>query len=134
MWICPKCKREFKNINQGHYCGKAPETVDEYVESQLPDIQAHIIELINIIRHYVPQIKERIAWSMPRYEKDGRSVSFAACKDCISFYAGEEVLKKIETKTEGFGVRKNAIYFPYGIDLPKEVIEDILKQCFETEE
>jgi len=38
MWICPKCKREFKNINQGHYCGKAPETVDEYVESQLPDI------------------------------------------------------------------------------------------------
>lgn len=23
MWVCPKCGREFKRINQGHYCGKA---------------------------------------------------------------------------------------------------------------
>lgn len=133
MWICPKCKREFKNTNQGHYCGKAPETVDEYIESQLPDVQARIIELRNVIRHCVPQAKERIAWSMPKYEKDGRSVSFAACKDCISFYAGEEVLKKIGTKPEGFEVRKNAIYLPYGKDLPKGDIENILKLCFETE-
>ena len=78
--------------------------------------------------------KHRKPWTNMMSLKDGRSVSFAACKDCISFYAGEEVLKKIETKTEGFEVRKNAIYFPYGKDLPKEVIEDILKQCFETEE
>lgn len=134
MWICPKCKREFKKINQGHYCGKAPETVDEYIESQNPNVQARIIELRSIIRHYVPQVKERIAWSMPRYEKDGCSVSFAACKDYISFYAGEEVLKKIETKKEGFKVRKNAIYLPYDKDLPKKVIESILKLCFKTEE
>lgn len=34
MWICPKCGREFKRINQGHYCGKAPKTVLEYIDSQ----------------------------------------------------------------------------------------------------
>lgn len=32
MWICPKCGIEFKRINQGHYCGKAPESIDEYIE------------------------------------------------------------------------------------------------------
>lgn len=31
MWVCPKCKREFKRVNQSHYCGKAPETVNEYI-------------------------------------------------------------------------------------------------------
>ena len=34
MWKCPKCGREFKNVDQGHYCGKAPETVDEYILAQ----------------------------------------------------------------------------------------------------
>lgn len=40
MWICPKCGREFKRTNQGHYCGKAPESVDEYRELQ--NLQARI--------------------------------------------------------------------------------------------
>jgi len=32
MWICPKCKRELKRVNQSHYCGKAPKTVLEYID------------------------------------------------------------------------------------------------------
>lgn len=28
MWKCPKCGKEFKNINQNHYCGEKPKTVD----------------------------------------------------------------------------------------------------------
>ncbi len=31
MWICPKCKREFKNKNQNHYCNIKPKTIDEYI-------------------------------------------------------------------------------------------------------
>ena len=30
MWKCPKCGRSFMNENQQHFCGKAPETIDEY--------------------------------------------------------------------------------------------------------
>lgn len=40
MWICPKCGRKFKRTNQGHYCGKAPESIDEYIELQI--LQARI--------------------------------------------------------------------------------------------
>ncbi len=29
MWTCPKCGRTFQRQEQSHYCGKAPETVDE---------------------------------------------------------------------------------------------------------
>ena len=38
MWTCPKCGREFKKTNQDHYCGKAPETVDEYIAMQTPQL------------------------------------------------------------------------------------------------
>lgn len=51
MWKCPKCSREFKKTNQGHYCGKAPETVDEYTEQQLPKAKEHIAKLRNIIKN-----------------------------------------------------------------------------------
>ena len=38
MWQCPKCGREFKRINQGHYCEEAPQTVLEYIDSQKENI------------------------------------------------------------------------------------------------
>ena len=28
-WKCPKCGREFGRQGQDHYCGKAPETIDQ---------------------------------------------------------------------------------------------------------
>ena len=36
MWTCPKCGRTFKKQNQSHYCGRAPETVEDYILAQ-PD-------------------------------------------------------------------------------------------------
>lgn len=46
MWICPKCGREFKRTNQGHYCGKASETVLEYIALQLLETQSHLTEMM----------------------------------------------------------------------------------------
>ena len=42
MWKCPKCGRTFKNENQSHYCGKSPETVDEYILAQDADIREQL--------------------------------------------------------------------------------------------
>lgn len=69
MWTCPKCGREFSRKNQGHYCGKAPESVEEYIELQIPEAREHITELRRIIRSCTSGITERIAWSMPTYKK-----------------------------------------------------------------
>ena len=32
-WKCPRCGREFKRVEQPHYCGK-PTTVEEYIAAQ----------------------------------------------------------------------------------------------------
>ena len=38
MWQCPKCGRDFKNTNQGHYCGKV-ESIDAYIAKQVVEVQ-----------------------------------------------------------------------------------------------
>lgn len=129
MWICPKCGREFKRTNQGHYCGKAPETAAEYIELQPSETHSHLREMVNAIQNSVPDAKERILWSMPTFEKAGGSISLSACKKHISFYVGMEAIEKFKSKLNGFTTNKNAIYFPYNKDLPLALIADIAKWC-----
>ena len=129
MWICPKCGREFKRTNQSHYCGKAPETVLEYIDSQPLETHPHLMEMMTILQSSVPHVKERILWSMPYYEKEGKSISFSACKNHISFYAGVEAIEKFALELNGFVTKKNAIYLPYNKALPAKLIEDIAKWC-----
>lgn len=129
MWKCPKCGREFNRANQGHYCGKAPETVIEYIDSQPPEAHSHLIEMMNILHNSVPNINERISWSMPYYEKDAKAISFSACKKHISFYVGVEAIEEFAPKLSGFVTKKNAIYLPYSKALPAELITDIAKWC-----
>jgi len=59
MWVCPKCGREFKRTNQGHYCGKTPETVLEYIDSQPLDIHSHLTEMMITLQNSFPCISER---------------------------------------------------------------------------
>ena len=129
MWKCPKCGREFKRTNQGHYCGKAPETVLEYIALQPRETQTRLTELMTALKNSVPDVNERILWSMPYYEKEGESISFSACKNHISFYAGVEAIERFAPELKEFATKKNAIYFPYDKALPANLIERIVKWC-----
>ena len=127
MWKCPKCGREFQRTNQGHYCGKAPKTVQEYIDSQPIETHPHLIEMMTILQSSAPYANERILWSMPYYEKEGKSISFAACNNHISFYVGAEAIEKFALDLNEFVIKKNAIYFPYDKTLPAKLIEKIVK-------
>lgn len=129
MWICPKCGREFKRTDQDHYCGKAPETVLEYIDLQPSEAYSHLTELMSAIRDSVPDAHEFISWSMPYYKKGEKSISFAAFKNHISFYVGVEAIKEFSSELSGFAVKKNAVYFPYSNALPVQLIADIAKWC-----
>ena len=132
MWTCPKCGREFKRTNQGHYCGKAPESVDEYIELQILQARIYIIELRNIIQRCVPEVKERIAWSMPLFEKDKHSISLADCKKHISLYVDTKTIEMLKPQLSELEIKKNAIYIPYDKDLPIKTIENVIRQSFDT--
>lgn len=130
MWTCGKCGREFKRVNQGHYCGKAPETVEEYMALQPPEARARIAELREMIRGCAPDAVEKIAWSMPVYKKGKISVSFAACKSHISLYADAAALEEFRPQLGDFVIKKNAVYLPYAVELPAGVICGIVKRTF----
>jgi len=52
MWICPKCKREFKNRNQEHSCGHF--TIEQVFEKYSSDI----FELFSIIHRKIESLGE----------------------------------------------------------------------------
>lgn len=130
MWVCPKCGREFKRTNQGHYCGDAPKTVLEYIESQALETRSHLAQIAAIIKDSIPGVKERILWSMPTYEKAGKSVSFSACKNHVSLYVGSAAIETFADELKEWTTKKNAIYLPYDKILPSKLIENIVKWCF----
>ena len=69
MWTCPKCGRTFRNCNQSHYCGKAPETIEEYILGQPEEVQPILQQLQETIHASIPEAKEKISWSMPTFWK-----------------------------------------------------------------
>ena len=67
MWKCPKCGRTFRNENQQHFCGKVPETIDDYILAQDESIRDQLRNVREVLRDELPNATEKISWSMPTY-------------------------------------------------------------------
>ena len=61
MWTCPKCGRTFRNQNQGHFCGPAPKTIEEYILEQPEQVQPCLRSVNQAIREALPQAVEKIS-------------------------------------------------------------------------
>ena len=78
MWTCPVCGRAFRNVGQHHYCGNAPETVDEYILAQDENIRDQLQRVRSVLRSSLPDAAEKISWSMPTYWDQHNLIHFAA--------------------------------------------------------
>ncbi len=134
MWKCPKCGRTFKNENQSHYCGKAPETVEEYIFAQDEGIRDQLRNVRQVLVSRLPDAKEKISWSMPTYWKDHNIIHFAAQKKHIGLYPGPEAVAFFSEKLDQAGLKysKGSIQIPYSDELPLELIAEIADWCRET--
>ena len=134
MWKCPKCGRSFKNENQGHFCGKAPETIDEYILSQDEKIQCQLRSIREAIRKELPDATEKISWSMPTWWQGHNIIHFAAQKKHIGLYPGPEAVVQFAEKLDqtGYKYSKGSIQIPYSDDLPLELIAEIARWCRDT--
>ena len=134
MWKCPKCGRTFKNENQSHYCGKAPETVEEYILAQDEGIRDQLRQVRTVLVSRLPDAKEKISWSMPTYWKDHNIIHFAAQKKHIGLYPGPEAVAFFSEKLDQAGLKysKGSIQIPYSDELPLELIAEIADWCRKT--
>ena len=134
MWKCPKCGRTFKRVNQDHYCGEAPKTIDEYINAQDEEFRSRLYAVREALKRSLPDAKEKIAWSMPTYWQGGNIIHFAANKKHIGLYPGPEAVAHFAEKLDQAGCKysKGSIRIPYTEDLPLELIAEIAEWCRET--
>ena len=134
MWKCPKCGRSFKKVQQSHYCGKAPETVDDYIAAQDEEIRSQLQNVRQALISKLPDTTEKISWSMPTYWKEHNIIHFAAQKKHIGLYPGPEAVEHFSEKLDQSGLKysKGSIQIPYSDKLPLELIAEIAEWCLET--
>ena len=132
MWICGECGREFKRVNQGHFCGKAPESIDEYISSQPQTAQRCLLQVRAAIRSALPEARERISWGMPTYWASHNIIQFAGNKTHVGLYAGEAAVREFAERLKEYKTSKGSIRLPYEHTMPVEIIADIARWCFET--
>ena len=87
--------------------------------------------VLSFLRAALPDAEECISWSMPTYRKGRNLIHFAAAKKHIGLYSGDEAAAVFQNRLEGFSVSKGTIRFPYGVELPEELITDIARWCRE---
>lgn len=131
-WICLDCGRAFKKKNQSHYCGKKPETIDEYIAAQPENLQPFLKQVRDAIRKAIPDAQEKISWSMPTFWKGRNIIHFAGFKNHMGLYPGEEAVKEFSDRLNGYKSSKGSIQFPYSKSIPLELIGDIARWCYET--
>ena len=129
-WKCPKCGREFSRQNQDHYCTK-PQNIDEYIAARDEQIRPKLNEVRSILHGALPEAEERISWSMPTYWKGRNIIHFAASKNHLGIYPGEEATAVFAEDLTGFDVSKGTIRIPYDQPLPVNLIERIARWCYE---
>ena len=134
MWTCPKCGRSFKNVNQSHYCGKAPKNIEEYISAQEEYAQPYLQEIRETIREALPEAEERISWSMPTFWKKHNIIQFAAAKKHVGLYPGPEAVERFHEQLEDYKTSKGTIQLPYDKPHPLELIAEIARWCYEGEE
>ena len=132
MWTCPKCGRAFKKQGQNHYCGDAPQTVEEYITSQPEEVRQFLRDIRAAIRAALPEAEERIAWSMPTFWKQYNIIHFAASKNHVGLYPGPEAVREFAERLEGYKTSKGTIQLPYNRPVPVELISDLARWCYET--
>jgi len=133
MWTCSKCGREFKNLNQNHFCGKA-DSIDVYIEEQSDEVKPILNRVREIIREAAPEAQEKISWQMPTFWQGENLIHFCAQKKHLGIYPGalENLPEEILNRLEGYKTTKGAIQFPYNKPIDYELITEITKARIES--
>lgn len=129
MWQCPRCGRTFRRTGQSHYCGPAPETIEEYILQQPEHVQPYLFRIHETIRNALPDSTEKISWSMPTYWNRKNLIQFAAFRNHIGLYPGPEAVEAFKERLQDFKTSKGTIQIPYSTPLPLGLIADLAVWC-----
>ena len=104
--------------------------IDEYIRAQKADIQPRLEILRDIIRNAIPKAEEKISYGMPTYWRGCNIIHFAAMKNHIGIYPGDEAVSAFSDRLTEYKTSKGTIRFPYDKELPLELIAEIAEWSY----
>jgi uncharacterized protein YdhG (YjbR/CyaY superfamily) len=104
-------------------------SVDEYIATHPPDVQAILQRVRRTIREAIPGAEETISYQIPTYKLHGGTVIyFAGWKRHYSIYpATGELVEAFQEDLAPYEVRKGTIRFPLSEPVPVKLIERIAR-------
>ena len=104
-----------------------PRTIDEYIGSFSPAVQAILEEIRSVVRKAAPGAEETISYRMPAFRLNGILVYFAAFKKHIGLYPPIRGDTKLEEAIAPYTGDKGSLKFPLDLPIPYVLIEKIVK-------
>jgi uncharacterized protein YdhG (YjbR/CyaY superfamily) len=105
----------------------APESVDAYVSSFPPDVQAILQRIRAIVHEVAPQARETISYGMPAFRLHGILLYFAAFKRHVGLYPPVSGDAALERAIAPYAGPKGNLRFPLHEPIPFELIERIAR-------
>jgi len=104
-------------------------SVDEYIATQAPDVQAILRRVRSILRRALPGAEEVISYQIPTYKRDGAYVVyFAGWKRHFSLYpVTERVVAALGDELAPYELSKGTVRFPLSQPVPVKLVERIAK-------
>jgi uncharacterized protein YdhG (YjbR/CyaY superfamily) len=107
----------------------------EYLQNIPEESKPKLLELMAIIKEAVPQAEEGISYGIPTYKYLGGLVAVGATKKHVAFYVmSNSVLNHFENQLIGMDYTSGTIRFKFDADLPKSLIQEIVKIRMEDNE
>jgi len=109
-----------------------PSSVEEYFSRFPPEIQSKLTQIRVLLKQTIPEAEEVISYHMPAFKTCEVLVYYAATKSHLGFYPTSSGVSNFKEELAGYVTSKGAIQFPYGEDLPEQLIVAIAQ--FRTRE
>lgn len=109
-----------------------PETVDQYIGSFPPDVQAVLQAVRDAIRAAAPGTEERISYGIPSFALDGRYVVyFSGWKQHIAVYPIPTGDAALDRELAPFRAGKGTLRFPLDRPIPTALIGRVAARLLE---
>ena len=102
-------------------------SIDEYIASFPPDIQARLEAMRATIRAAAPDAEEKISYQMPTFFLKGNLVHFAAFKQHIGFYPAPRGIEEFKEELAIYKGAKGSVQFPLDQPLPLDLVARIVR-------
>jgi uncharacterized protein YdhG (YjbR/CyaY superfamily) len=103
-------------------------TIDEYLAGLPDEVRSRMQTLRALVHRVVPDAEERIAYAMPTFAVDGRSVvHLAAWKKHIALYPVPELPDELAAEVAPWRGAKDAMHLPHSRELPLTLVEQVLR-------